>query len=161
MSYLSFLPDSSDSYEETLSKDRPRSELDVITEGIGGTSAGKDPLDEFFLGKKVFLAKSVEDIVGLIHERGYLKDENVRKIDYDMCKTKSMLFELGDWQMGADPQFDKTRVNIERELAMFEREKRMEDVNCWRDVCRLKSDLRELMQQVEQENRKQSLLFPK
>lgn len=117
-----------------------------------------DPLESFFAGKKEFLVKSVREIMGLIYEREHLKDENIRGIDYDECHTKTRLFEIDHWHPGVNPGIDRIRTNIERELLACEREKRMEEVACWRDVCRQKSDLREVMRDLEREVDRQSLI---
>ena len=100
----------------------------------------------------------MEDVLGLIYEREEIKSNNIRTIDYDSCRTKARLFEIGSWQTGADPQLDKTRGNIERELLGFEREKRFEEVACWRDMTRLKSELREVLREFDGEKRKEALL---
>ncbi len=34
----------------------------------------------------------------------------------------------------------------------------MEGVACWRDVCRLKSDLRDVMRELEREKNRESLI---
>ncbi len=60
--------------------------------------------------------------------------------------------------MGVNPGIDRIRTNIERELLAFEREKRMEEVACWRDVCRLKSDLREVIRELEREKNRENLI---
>lgn len=120
--------------------------------------AARDPLEHFFLGKKVTLSRSVEDIVGLIDERVALKYTNIRTIDYESCETKTKIFELDRWYLGMNSSIDKMRSAFERELLGFEREKRMEEVACWRDVARLKSELREATKELDQENRRGELL---
>ena len=131
--------------------------LDVLAEDLIHESKG-DPLESFFLGKKAFLAKSVEGILGLIYEREHMKYESIRKIDYESCQTKSKIFELESCPTGRNPNIDKLRTNIDRDLMAFEREKRMEEVACWRDTCRLKSELREVMGDVTQEKRRELLI---
>ena len=57
-----------------------------------------------------------------------------------------------------DPQAEKIRVQIEREMTSLEREKRFEEVACWRDTTRLRGDLREALRELGQEERKSALL---
>ncbi len=117
-----------------------------------------DPLERFFAGKRNFLLKSGREIVGLIYEREHLKYQNICRIDYDVCRTTTLLFEIDRWHPGVNPGIDRIRTNIERELLAFEREKRMEEVACWRDFCRLKSDLREVTREFERENQREALM---
>lgn len=135
----------------------PIDHLNAITQDIEPGN-GMDPLDRFFHGKRSFLAKSVEEILGLIYEREHLKYENIRKIEYDSCRVGTRLFQTYDWPIGSNPNIDRIRSNLEKELFTFEREKRMEDVSCWRDVCRLKSEFREVMREVSQEKLRQDLI---
>ena len=131
--------------------------LDVITnEFLQPTST--DPLDQFLSHKRRFLAQSVEDILGLIYEREQLKYDNHQKIDFDSTKIGTRLFEVDYWRAGSNPNIDKVRSNLERELFAMEKEKRMEEVACWRDIARLRTDLREVMREVSQETRRTNLL---
>ena len=155
LSYLSFLPQPSDSY--AANEDDAVGHLEAITDDIT-TQASKDPLAPFFHGQKAFLGKSVQDILGLIYERETLKTENLRRIDYDSSQLKSRLFEIDSWRTGANPQIDKTRAQIDRDLLACEREKRFEDVACWRDTTRLKTELRETLGEFQREKRKEDLL---
>jgi hypothetical protein len=159
LSYLSFLPQPSDSYalNGPMNEDDGFSHLDAITDDIT-EQASKDPLAPFFNGQKAFLGKSVQDILGLIYERETLKYNNLRGIDYDSGQLKSKLFEIDSWRTGVNPQIDKTRAQIDRDLFAFEHEKRFEEVACWRDTTRLRTELRETLGEFQREKRKQTLL---
>ena len=119
---------------------------------------GSDPLDRFFESKRRILAKSVEDVVSLIEERKTIKYDNFEKIDYDSCCVQTKLYELDHWPPESKSTVERKRSAFEKELLNFEREKRMEEVACWRDVARMRGDLRELMFHVEEEKRRQSLI---
>ena len=131
--------------------------LDALTEGIQSEKT-RDPIHHFLADKKAFLSKSVEDILGMIYEREYLRDTNCYRIDRDSCYISQKLYEIYYIPIGLNPNIDKLRSNLEREMIAFEREKRMESVACWRDITRLKGDLREVMREFSQENRKSYLL---
>lgn len=150
-------PQPSGSYAYLGEESGPDSHLEAITDDIE-TRPGLNPLGDFFGQKKRFLAKSVEEILGLIYEREGLKYENQRKADYDACRLTGRLLEMGSWRTGLDPGLDKTRGQIERDLLAVEREKRFEDVACWRDVTRLKTELRDALGEFEREKGKADLL---
>jgi hypothetical protein len=160
VSYLTFLPELSDSYTQKTKTDEslsssflPSSPIGALTEG-----AAHEPLGDFLTGKRKFLTKSVKDALGLIYERERLKDSNLHQIDYSSMQMKERLFEIEDWRAGTNSQIDKVRANIDRELLSFEREKRFEEVACWRDVTRLKSELREMLGDLDRETRRERLL---
>jgi len=140
-----------------LTSENRTSHLDALTDSLE-TPPSSDPLDCFFSGKRDFIARSVEDILGMIYERESLKYENIEKIDYDFCKVHSRLFPLEYWETGMHSEIDKTRTNIEKELVNLEREKRMEEVASWRDIARLRTDLREVMREFTQQKSREALL---
>jgi hypothetical protein len=118
----------------------------------------QDPLYSFFESKRRILGKSVEDVAGLISERQDIKYDNLHKIEYDICKVITKLYELDHWPPETNFSVERKRGQFETELLNFEREKRMEEVSCWRDVTRLRGDLRELMMEVYGEQRRQQLI---
>ena len=117
-----------------------------------------DPIREFMESKKRFLSRGIEDVLGLIHERVTIKYDLLHQIDYDSCKMHSRLFPLYHFHIGLNPNVDRMRSNIDKELIGLEREKRMEEVACWRDISRLRGELREIMGEYAQEKRKDGLL---
>ena len=163
-SLVSYVPSltvsSSDSYAP-LSPYTPcgglETHVDAITQDLT-TPKQNDPINAFFRGKQLFLGKSVEDIVGLIYERETIKYESFRAMDYQASQNKTKLFELDNLRFGLDPQFERVRQNIVKELNVLESEKRREEVECWRDITRLKGELREVMREFGQEKRKSALL---
>jgi len=158
-SYLALSSPPSDSYIESepfFSKGAV-SPLEVITDNFF-PSRPHDPLGPFLAAKREFWAKSVEDILGLISKRERIKYDNMHKIDYESCYMKTRLYELDHWRRGFDPQVERTRVQIEREMSSLEREKRFEEVACWRDTTRLRGELREALRELGQEERKAALL---
>jgi len=130
--------------------------LDAVIDGLA-PHAG-DSLERFLTARKRFLARSVEDLFSLIYQRHAIKYENIGRILYESAHLGGQLRELGDWMMGVDKGIDKTRNQIEREIASLERERRMEEVGCWQDVTRLKSDLRETLMEFNREKEKEHFL---
>jgi len=130
--------------------------LEAITdEFISGSS---NALDRILTGKKQFAAKTTQEILGLIYQREEIRYDHARAIDYESMQLKEKLFETGTWQTGLNPQLDKTRGQLQRELGGLERERRMEEVACWRDTTRLRENLREALRDFDQEKRKEQLI---
>jgi hypothetical protein len=158
-SYSSALVQPSDSYAPHVTPLPGTSSLDALTDSLTVPRA-QDPLDEFLSGKRVFLAKSVEDILGSIYERITLKYENLRQLDYQSIRLGTRLLELENCNWGMNPQIERVRVGIEHEINATDMEKRKEEVDCWRDVVRIKTELRETLREFGQEKRKSELLAP-
>ena len=118
----------------------------------------QDYMAAFFGGKQAFLGKSVEDIVGLIYERETMNYDSFRAMDYQAAGIKTKLFEIDNLRAGLNPQIERVRQNIVKELHILESDKRRETVECWRDITRLKGELREVMREFGQEKRKAALL---
>lgn len=118
----------------------------------------QSPIDLFMGRKKRFAAKSVQEILELIYERQDIKLTMEQGIDNDRCNLGTQLLEIGDWQTGANSQLDKTRNQIERNIMALDQEKRREETACWRDVIRLKGELREAMREFDQEHHKSNLI---
>ena len=163
-SYSNFLsPEPSESYiDHSLLGDHPKpSSLHDILTGEPQSSLvpspPPDPLAEFMAVKKRFLASSIEDVLGLIDERRKLKEDNLYHIDYDTCRSITRLYHLDHWQTGLSSSVDKIRTTIHSELVAFEREKRMEEVAAWRDMTRLRGELREIIGEYVMEKRKDGL----
>ena len=146
-------PAASDSYVPPISD----GVLEALTHNITATPA-RDPIDAFFTAKKTFAARSVEDILTSLYERETLKYDNLRDIDYQSTTLRTRLFELQRWRLGLNPQMERVRFQVEQELTGLEGEKRKEHVECWRDVTRLKGDLRDALREFGQEQRKTDLL---
>jgi hypothetical protein len=120
--------------------------------------AGQDPIEGFLAGKQALLAGEIRDIAGLIYEREAIKEANHQEIDQEYCGVKTNLFQIDRITMGVNPQVDRIRVGLEQQLRMLDSDKRREEVECWRDVTRLKGELRETLREFGQEQRKTELL---
>jgi len=121
----------------------------------------QDPLAQFLSGKREFLNKSLEEIAALIREREQIRDINIYQIDKDICKTRTQIFNLPWRRYEINFDIGKIHQTLQKQVVALNREKRLEEIACWRDVTRLKSDLRESLKEQAQEKRKQSLLSGK
>jgi len=121
----------------------------------------QDPLAQFLSVKREFVKKSLDEIAALIEEREQVKNSNIDKINQDICKVRTKMLNLSWQKYFIDSGTDKLYQTLQKQVIALNREKRAEDINCWRDVIRLKSDLRESLKEEAQEKRKQTLLSGK
>jgi len=118
----------------------------------------QDPLSQFLSSKREFLNKSLDEIVSLINERGQIRENNIYQIEKDICKVHTKMFNLSWQRYNINFDTDKEYHKLQQQVIMLNREKRAEDVACWKDLIHLKSDLRESFKDAEQEKRKQAIL---
>ena len=118
----------------------------------------QDPLAQFLSSKREFLNKSLDEIVALINEREQIRDINIYQIEKDICRVHTKMFNLSWQRYNINFDTDKTYQRLQQLVMALNREKRAEDVVCWKDITRLKSYLREFIKEAEQEKRKQVIL---
>ena len=140
-----------------LSSDGSLSVLDAIADSFSRKKSD-DPVDALLGAKRDWLGRSVEDVLGLIYEREQIKYGQFSKIDKEWCKVKEPLFMVDQIHPGLNPNVDRLRNNIQKELAALEHEKRAEEVACWRDVARLRGELREVMRYWSMEKQRGNFL---
>jgi hypothetical protein len=118
----------------------------------------KEPLQEFLSGKRKILFQSLEDIVGLIKQREEMRDINTDQIDKEICYVHTKIMNLPRQKYSFNKDVEKTYNSMVQQSLMLYQAKRDEEINCWKDILRLKTDLRESVSELEQEKRKQNLI---
>jgi hypothetical protein len=121
----------------------------------------QDPLAQFLSSKRRFLNKSLDEIIELINEREQIRDNNFYQINKDICMTYTQMLKLSLHRYNINFGTDKVYNTLKQQVVALNREKRAEEVACWKDVIHLKSYLRESLKEAEQEKRKQSILLGK
>ena len=119
----------------------------------------RDPLAKFLFGKRKFLNKSLDDILNRIKEREKIKDRNTWEIDQEICQIHTSMLNHPKNRYAIDMSLLKSYNALQQHVNALDHAKRAEEISCWRDVTRLKNDLRESIKELEQEKRKQSLLL--
>ena len=119
----------------------------------------RDPLEKFISGKRKSLNKSLDDILNLIKEREKIKDKNALEIDQEICQIHTSMLSHPKNKYAIDMSLLKSYSTFQQQVNALDHAKRAEEISCWRDVTRLKSDLRDSIKELEQEKRKQSLLL--
>ena len=116
---------------------------------------GVDPLETIMGERKALLGSKIEMILSGIEERKKIKQKNLYRIDKDYCSVLNVQF-----QMPREKQYsvDRDRLTLERMKKDLEQQKRMEEVNYFRDLGLLKKDLTETMIEYLSEQNKQNLI---
>ena len=116
---------------------------------------GVDPLETIMGERKELLRSKIEMILSGIEERKKIKQKNLYRIDKDYCSVLNVQF-----QMPREKQYsvDRDRLTLERMKKDLEQQKRMEEVNYFRDLGLLKKDLTETVIEYLSEQNKQNLI---
>jgi hypothetical protein len=107
-------------------------------------SMAQDPA-KMILGEKSDLAKlTVGAFVYQMIQRERIKEENLLRILYQEIAIDSQIMQLdAAWPKGMLPQDDMTKMKLQMELIKIDKEKREVQVDCWKDITRLKETLLE------------------
>jgi len=129
-------------WDATLPDSQNMTSGDGLSSLIGLTKGDDRDFVSGMIADKSRLAKgAVNNLQSMIFERLKMRDVNMANIDYDSCRAMTMVHEVDQRNgMGSDRQ----RQTLYMTLFGLEREKRMEDVSCWRDVSRLRQDFVEV-----------------
>ena len=109
--------------------------------------------------KKEVLTNTAKGVLEQIYERLAIKDQNLYEIDNRIGRANSVLSQLDVFELGALPVIDKRKASFEKELILFEQEKRFEQVACWQDISRLKTQLLEVKAQIDNQSNRQRLIY--
>lgn len=98
---------------------------------------------QLVLGEKAELGKmGVGVLVYQIRQRERIKDENLRRILYQEVAVGGQIERLkGMWPDDPTSGNGRLKAGLEMELMRLEGQKRAEEVDCWRDISRLKDRL--------------------
>lgn len=125
----------------------------------GSSSIPKDPLERFFHAKRTNHNRSIEDIVALIEQREKLRERNLYQILLNECQVLTRMHEIEHWSFAANPLIETRRSICEKELLDFDKQRRLEEVAAWKDTLTLKSDLRELLQELYKDQTQRALTY--
>ena len=114
-----------------------------------------DPLDDLMGQKRELLRSKIEMILVGIEERKKIKQENLYRIDIDSCDCTNMIFQMPPYRKYG---FDKERLTVEKMKKDLEKQKRMEEVNYFRDLALLQKDLKDTIIEYLSEQNKQNLI---
>lgn len=91
-----------------------------------------------------FLKKRIEEVSDSIQTRDDIHKEMVEEINIDIAEKQADANRVADMD---------ERRNFKLDISILRKEKRNENVQYWRDLVELKTELRELMEKFETENK--------
>jgi len=127
-----------------------------------GKPGVENPILGFLSGRLHVIEASIEQILKEIEEREMLRDRILHELDMHSCEVKEMLYAVAP--CGSSPFTNGDpgrRAGIEQELFHIDAEKRREESSSWKDVANLKRELRVLLRERMDEERRQDAVMPR
>lgn len=103
----------------------------------------EDPVKALFAGKLTRARLKVEQLKELVGVRDQLHSESVSQVDYQISIAAKSLEEFRFWGVGYNQGLDFKRNHLERQLALFRRERRDIRLKTWQDLSSLRKELAE------------------
>ena len=115
---------------------------DGIPFNIENNSSREDIIEFIHKDKKEFLEEIIKEINDLIEQRKNFGENVTYKVDKELCKFNTALCDLAVWYKFNNKHVEKIRVEFELQIANLDKEKRFEEVSCFRDISTFNKDLR-------------------
>ena len=120
-----------------------------------------DLIDTLFTDKLNTTKFSTLQLISQMRERQNIKKRNLENIDYRMDHFKSQLAQVEDlclYNEIFDLNNKKMKINLEEKISGLDKEKRAEDVSCWRDLTQLRKELIDSIGEYKTASRKRELI---
>lgn len=115
--------------------------------------------EEFFFSDKIELIKqAITETISEMKIRQELNSVFIQLIDSKINNFLHELRELKHWTLGNNASIEARRIHLEKELLQLEKEKRINNLSCWKDLLWLKKDLREAVSEYKSLMRMKSIL---
>jgi hypothetical protein len=119
---------------------QPDGTSDQANQGLDRIASGdaNDFVRGLISDKTRYAGIAAHSLHGLIDDRFRIREKNLAQIDYDICHAVTLLYELlPSIRLGGT---ERQRQTLSMALFGLEREKRMEDVSCWRDISQVQQE---------------------
>lgn len=116
-----------------------------------------DTIEGFFNNKKEGIELAVKNILSQLNQRIKIRDSHLEEIEKGICRIGTILLRYDVFNTG-DFIINRDTSRLYREVLNFEREKRMEETNFWRDIVLLRKDLIDLLREYKTESWKERLI---
>jgi hypothetical protein len=122
---------------------------------------GSDLIDVLFTNRVNVTKFSILNLISQMRERQNAKKRNLKSIDYDISRFKTHLAQIEDlclYNEILDLDNRKTKIGLAQKIAGLEKDKRSEEIACWRDLTQLRKELTDLIKEYKIESRKKELI---
>lgn len=129
--------------------------------GIGGSVSAQqaDTWDNLLGGKGRILRECIRQIEEEIEEREALYERTVASLDRQYQELKEALIQTAPYGSSTVTIGDsRRRSSIEKELSTLESERRREEISVWKDISRLKAELRLLNREFLEEKQREKMV---
>lgn len=108
---------------------------------------GSDSLERLLLEKVEALSSILRQVSSEAGGRAQLSTRIIGDIEQQYCYLKTKLFDLYSWELGRVRNVEQRRSGLEKQLDELNKQKRQEQVECWRDIAELKREFRTWLKQ--------------
>ena len=122
---------------------------------------GSDLIDVLFTNRLNVTKFSILHLISQMRERQHAKKRNLKRIDYDVSKFNTHLAQTEDqclYNEILDLDNRKTKISLAQKIAGLEKDRRSEEISCWRDLTQLRKELIDLIKECKTESRKKELI---
>ena len=133
---------------------RPQTVEQVIQRGYLAIPKS-EPEIAIITDKKHTARFGLDDVIGQIRRRYEVYDTNIYELEWSKCEAINCLYRHEGYH---GPPDSKVEYSVSKRMNDLYQEQRLERVNLWRDVSRLRLQLRENAQQYLSSYRKVSIL---
>ena len=107
-----------------------------------------NPSKDFFLpqleDKLEFLKECIQQVEEHLQKRQRQKQEFISELEQKLCEVQTSIYYLDQMGDVRCNQMSKRRIALEREIKKLEKEKRVQELEYWRDITDLQKELRQL-----------------
>lgn len=115
---------------------------------IAASSSGF--IDDLIDQRKSILAAKLDVLTAELHERLSIRKDNIASFIYDECKLGSMISQLYFTTGGYIDKSPRRMASLEKQGFDIQKERRDQDVECWRDIVMLTKDFLSVWEAYEQ-----------
>ena len=117
-----------------------------------------DPINHIWQDKLKIAQCQVSSLINAIDLRGKIKQENIYRINQDICNIHTQQFALQNSSPFGKYSITPDQSGLEKSVVNLEREKRSEIVGCWKDILMTRKDLIDAISDYLSLKRKMDLL---
>ena len=113
---------------------------------ISDASNSRKFLDASLARKLEVLEKELYEIQMEVEQRTLLHNTLINEVARKIMAREAEIQDLGGWNV--ESIYEKRISLLEKEISDFRREKRIEGLNYWRDISRLKEGMRSVLKEI-------------